>query len=181
MVLEDANTNNNEPMGYVFGAAYAVPKMLDVRFNALTDSTDLDKMSVSAKYTGIDKLTLSGGYLAINIAEIGTAKLDNWADFTAKYVVDEKLYGQIVVYNYFEREFFNVAPRVGYYITPNLLVYGQVKYQSEGKAAAADYEAWKPRAYMAYTFDKVSKFYAQYEYDTEAEKATVLLQYVFKF
>ena len=50
--------------GYVLGAAYDLEKMLKVRFNASSAGSDLNKMSISAAYTGIENLMISGGYLS---------------------------------------------------------------------------------------------------------------------
>ena len=165
MVLDPAGS---EKASWAFGAAYEM-EGLKVRFSAETVEDEFDNMAASAKYTGIDKLTLSGGYLAENMMDTVAAPLNNWLDFTAKYQVNEKLYAQVVVYDYLEKEYFDIAPRVGYQVSDKLLVYGQLSYETEGKTEAINAATMQPRAYMEFAFDDVSTFYAQYEYDTDAE------------
>lgn len=170
---------------YVFAAAFDVPDTAKVRFSALTknaagESETLDKMIVSANYTAIPNLTISGGYYVENMSEFGTSVKNDLIDGTVKYTMGD-LYAQLVVYDYLEREFFEVAPRVGYYVTKNLLVYGQLKYVTEGKDDVTYYSTMKPRAYVQYQLDKASKIWAQWEYNTEKEVSTVLLQYIVSF
>ena len=120
-VLTDSAKKNPD---YVFGAAYAIDGMLKLRSSFRTVSDELNKMAISASYTGVPNLVISGGYLAENMIEVlqlNAAKtaflidsdvVNNWIDATVKYTMGD-LYAQGVMYYFLAKEYFQVAPRVG--------------------------------------------------------------------
>jgi hypothetical protein len=174
-------TVNVEKPDYVFGAAYAIDGMLKLRASVRTAETDLNKMAISASYTGVPNLTLSAGYLAEDMIEATVFGLNNWVDATAKYTMD-KINAQVVMYYFLAKEYFQVAPRVGYMVNDKMTVYGQVKYESEGEVAGGlNPTTIVPRLNVGYKIDAMSKMYAQFEYDTDLETTTFFLNYVWSF
>jgi hypothetical protein len=171
----------DENPDYVFGAAYAIDGMLKLRSSFRTDETELNKMAISASYTGTPNLLISGGYLAEDMIEATTFGLNNWIDATVKYTMGD-LYAQAVMYYYLAKEWFYVAPRVGYSVNEALSVYGQVKYESEGEVAGAlNPSTVVLRAFASYKIDDNAKMYGQVEYDTDLEQTNFYLNYVWSF
>lgn len=168
---------NDSPTGFVLGAAYAMDGMFKFRFSAQTLEDELNKMAASVSVLAVPGLTLSAGYLSESMATTS----NDWLDATVGYAISPALSAKVVVYDYLTKEYLSIAPRVTFVVNPALTVYGQLAYLTEGKDAAANYETMKPRVNATYKFDANAKFYGQIEYDTDAEKATVLLQYVFSF
>lgn len=192
-VLTDSAKKNPD---YVFGAAYAIDGMLKIRSSFRTVSDELNKMAISASYTGTPDLLISGGYLAENMLEAPVIDDDlgliadsdvvnNWIDATVKYTMGD-LYAQAVMYYYLAQEWFYVAPRVGYSVNEALSVYGQVKYESEGAGATNTDFGYNPstvvlRAFASYKIDDNAKMYGQVEYDTDLEQTNFYLNYVWSF
>jgi hypothetical protein len=178
----------SQTMHPIYGAAYALDGVFSARFSAATNAGAFEDYSFSAKYIGVPNLTVSAGYLAENqdtdtVADPASA----WMDGTVKYVFGDA-YAQVVVYNYIDREFFSVAPRVGYKVNDKLSVYAQLAYLTEGKSAAGsgpaatgDYETMKPRLNATYAFDANAKANTRFEYNTEKESSTFWFEFVYSF
>ncbi|MDX9958552.1 MAG: hypothetical protein RBT68_08940 [Spirochaetia bacterium] len=192
-VLTDSAKKNPD---YVFGAAYAIDGMLKIRSSFRTVSDELNKMAISASYTGTPDLLISGGYLAENMLEAPVIDDDlgpiadsdvvnNWIDATVKYTMGD-LYAQAIMYYYLAQEWFYVAPRVGYSVNEALSVYGQVKYESEGAGDTDTDFGYNPstvvlRGYASYKIDDNAQMFGQVEYDTDAEATTFFLNYLWSF
>jgi hypothetical protein len=162
---------------YMFGVAYAQDGLVKVRLNAQTLANELNKMSVSASLLAVPGLTFTAGYLSEGMATTA----NSWIDATVGYAITDMLSAQVVAYDYLDLEYFNIAPRVTYKLSDALSVYGQVAVLTEGANAVTNYATIKPRVRMTWQADAVSKIYGQFEYDTEAEVAKLMLQYVFYF
>ena len=174
---------------FVFGAAYMMEDMFKFRFSAQTIVKKLDAMSASVSVLAVPGLTLSAGYLATNMTE---TDLDNgslifpditlnWLDAVVGYKVSDALSAKVVMYYHLAKEYLTVAPRVTYKVSDSLTVYGQVGYETEGEVANyLNPTTILPRVQLAYTAD-VGKFVAQIDYDTDLEKTTAMLYYVFSF
>lgn len=173
----NAAVKAQEDVNYVFGLAYLMDEVVSLRFSAITNDVELEKMSVSASLLAVPGLTVKAGYLA----DAMSTTANNWADLTVGYKISDALAAQVVAYDYFEKEYLTITPRVTYTASPELAVYGQVAILTEGAAPLVNYATIKPRVRLTYTPDAVGKFYVQGEYDTEAEQTTVLLQYVYSF
>lgn len=173
---------------FVFGAAYMMEDMFKFRFSAQTASNELDAMSASVSVLAVPGLTLSAGYLATNMTEAELSSTTftgdimlNWMDATVGYAISDNLSAKVVGYYYLAKEYLSVAPRVTYKVSDSLTVYGQVGYETEGKVVNYTNAATVlPRVQLAYTSD-AGKLVAQVDYDTEAEKTTGMLYYVFSF
>ncbi|AEJ20503.1 hypothetical protein [Gracilinema caldarium] len=169
-VQDTTNTN------YIIGAAYKMDKLFDVRFSAITAKTEFDKYSISGSLLAVDKLTLTAGFLTEGLA----TDADKWMDLTVAYQVMDPLKVQVIAYDYLDKEYFTVTPSLSYKLNDNVTLSGQVKYQSEGKDKVANYESIFPKAKVSYTLDKAT-VNASVEYDTEMEKTTALIDFVYSF
>jgi len=173
---------------FVAGVAYTMDDMFKFRFSAQTASNELDAMSASVSVLAVPGLTLSAGYLATNMTEADLSSTPlfaditlNWLDATVGYAISDALSAKVVAYYHLAKEYLTVAPRVTYKVSDALTVYGQVGYETEGEVANYLNPATiLPRVQLAYTAD-VGKIVAQIDYDTEAEKTTGMLYFVYSF
>ena len=181
-VLNETATNAGN---LVAGAAYT-NDMFKFRLSAQTSKVELNKIAASVAVTAVPDLFISGGYLAENMTEANLgagvfSDVNNWIDATVKYTMGD-LYAQAVMYYFLGKEYFTVAPRVGYKLAENVTVYGQLKYESEGEVVnALNPATFVPRVNVTYKPDAATTTYVQFEYDTEAEVSKLMLQYVFYF
>jgi len=170
-----AATAASEDLDYVFGVAYALDGVVKARVSAQTVAADLNKMSVSASLLMVPGLPLTAGYLSESMATTA----NSWVDLTVGYKISDALSAKVVVYDYLDKEYLTIGPRVSYTVSDALSVYGQVTIVTED-AAVADSATIKPRVYAAYKAD-IGKFVAQVEYNTLAETTTAYLSYVWSF
>jgi len=172
----------------VFGVAYALDKVVSARFSALVDGAEgkLDSFSASASFPVVENLTLKAGVLGEGQADKTTAM--TWLDATVGYKVDA-LAGQVVTYYTFENEDYNndgkvfllsalsVAPRVTYTVSPEVTVYAQDTF----KIVDSEFTTQVIRLQVAYTVDSASSITVRGEYDTDAEKTTAYVDYLYSF
>lgn len=166
----------------VFGAAYALDKVVSARFSALVDGAEgkLAKFSASASFPVVDNLTLKAGVLGEGQDDETTAK--TWLDATVGYKVNA-LAGQVVTYYTLENEdaailsALTVTPRITYTVSPEVTVYAQDAF----KLVDSEFTTQVVRLQGVYKVDAASSITVRGQYDTDAETSTVYVDYLFSF